>query len=235
MRVPPPSPAIERVLADLRPVRTRRPTRVLAGVAGASLASAAAFIWTLGIRGDLASLPPVPFAVYAAAGLSTFLALLWCALIPPRGQVLSSGRTSAPVTAVMLGTLGGVDLVIALHPFAGQLHHALSLAGALAAAGRCLATSLAVAAAPLALGLWSLRGVLLVSGWRVMAALEGAAGALGGLVLHAHCTISNAPHLALVHGTALVLPAAILAVVASGRLSARTARDMSEALTKHGS
>jgi len=235
VRVPPPSPAIERVLADLRPVRTRRPTRVLAGVAGASLACAAALIAKLGVRGDLASLPPVPFALYAAAGLSTFLALLWCALIPPRGQVLSSGRTSARVTAVMLGSLVGVDLVIALHPFAAQLSHALSLAGAVAAAGRCLATSLAVAAAPLALGLWSLRGVLLVSGWRVMAALGGAAGALGGLVLHAHCAVSNAPHVALVHGTALLLPAFVLALLAPGRLSARAARDMSDAVAKDGS
>jgi hypothetical protein len=213
----------------------RRPARLLAGVAGASLAFAAAFIWKLGVRGDLASLPPVPFALYAAAGLSTFLALLWCALIPPRGQVLSSGRTSGRVAAMMLGTLVGLDMAIAFHPFEGQLHHALSLADGLVSAGRCLAISLGVAAAPLALGLWSLRGVLLVSGWRVMAALGGAAGALGGFVLHVHCAVSNAPHIAVVHGTALVLPAAVLAVVAPGRLSARVARDMSDAVAKHGS
>jgi hypothetical protein len=205
------------VLADLRPVRTRRPARVLACVAAASLASSAAFVWKAGIRGDLANLPPIPFGLYVAAALSTFLALLWCALIPAEGQVLSSGRTSAPITAVMLGSLVGADLAIAFHPFTSQPHHALSLAGALAAAGRCLATSLGIAAAPLTLGLWSLRRVLLVSGWRVLSALGGAAGALGGLVLQVHCAISNAPHIAVVHGTALVLPAAVLALVAPGR------------------
>jgi len=234
VRVPPPSPALERALADLRPVRTRRPARVLAAVAGGSLAPVAAFIWKVGMRGDLANLPPVPFAVYAASGLSTFLALLWCALIPPRGQMLASGRTSARITAVMLGALVGLDLAIAFHPFTRQLHQTTPLAGALAAAGRCLATSLGIAAAPLALGLWSLRRVLLVGGWRVLSALGGAAGALGGLVLHVHCAISSAPHIAVVHGTALVLPAAILALVAPGRLSTRAARDMSDAVVKHG-
>lgn len=235
MRVPPPSPALQRVLADVRPVRTRHPARVLVGVAGASLTCAAACIWRVGVRGDLAKLPPVSFAVYAAAGLSTFLALLWCALIPPRGQVLSSGRTSGRVTAAMLGTLVGLDLAMALHRLMGQLHHAISFAGALAAAGRCLAMSFAVATVPLVLACWSLRGVLLVSGWRVLAALGGAAGALGGLVLHVHCASSSSAHIALVHGMALVLPAAVLTLVAPGRLSTRTARDMSDALTKHGS
>jgi len=131
--------------------------------------------------------------------------------------------------------LVGLDLAIALYRITGQLHHAISLADALAAAGRCLAISSGVAAAPLVLGLWSLRRVLLVSGWRVLAALGGAAGALGGLVLHVHCPSSNAPHIAVVHGMALVLPAAVLALVAPGRLSTRAARDMSDGVAKHGS
>jgi hypothetical protein len=231
---PPPSPALERALAGLRPIRTRRPARVLVGVAGASLAYAAAFVWKLGVRSDLARLPLMPFALHGAASLSTFLALLWCALVPPRGQVLASGTTSARVTALLLGALVGLDLAIAVHPLAGAALPATSLAAFLAAAARCLATSLGVVALPVALGLWSLRRLLLASGWRVLAALGGAAGALGGLVLHVHCAASDAAHVGLVHGAALLLPASILAVAAVARLSSPADQDMSDEVTRNG-
>ena len=234
MQTPPPSPALERALAGLRPIRTRRPARVLVGVAVASLAYAAVFVWKLGARSDLARLPLIPFALYAAASLATFLALLWCALIPPRGQVLPSGTTSARVAALMLGALVGLDLAIAAHPLAGGQLQAASLAAALAAAGRCLATSMGVVAVPVALGLWSLRRLLFGNGWRVRVALGGAAGALGGLVLHVHCAAPDAAHVGLVHGAALLLPAALLGVTAIGRLSSQADQDMSDEVARHG-
>jgi negative regulator of sigma F NrsF-like protein len=234
VQTPPPSPALERALAGLRPIRTRRPARVLIGVAGASLSYAAAFVWKLGVRGDLVRLPLAPFALYAAASVATFLALLWCALVPPPGQVLPSGTTSARVTALMLGALVGLDLAIAAHPLAGGALQATSLGGFFTAAGRCLATSLGVVVVPVALGLWSLRRLLLVNGWRVLLALGGAAGALGGLVLHIHCAASDAAHVGLVHGAALLLPAAMLAVTAIDRLSSGPDRDMSDKVARHG-
>jgi hypothetical protein len=234
VQTPPPSPALERALAALRPIRTRRPTRVLVGIAGASLAYAAAFIWKLGLRNDWATLSVIPFSLYAAASLSTFVALLWCALIPPRGQVLPSGTRSARAAALMLGALVGLDLAIAAHPLAGGALQATSLADFSAAAGRCLAVSLGVVAVPVTLGLWSLRRLLLVGGWRVLVALGGAGGALAGLVLHVHCAASDAAHVGLIHGAALLLPAAMLALAASARLSSKADQDMSDEVPRHG-
>jgi len=220
MQAPPPSAALERALVGLRPIRTRRPAHVLLGVAGASLAYAAALVWKLGLRGDLATLRLVPFVLYASACLSTFLALLWCALVPPRGQVLPSGTTAGRLAIPLLGVLCGLDVAMGAQPLVADAHAApMALADFSAIAARCLTISFGVVTVPLALGLGALRRLLPVSSWRVLLALGGAAGALSALVLHLHCAVSDAAHVVVVHGAALLLPAAALVSAAIGRLS----------------
>jgi len=233
VRVPPPSAALERALADLRPVRTRRPGRVVIGVAGASLAYAGALVWKLGLRSDWPRLPLGPLALYAAAGLSTFFALLGSALVPPRGQVLPRRTTGGRSTVLMLGALIALDLAMVAHPLAAHAPPAMSLDGSLAAAARCLGTSFSVAVATVALGLWSLRRVGPMAGWRGLVALGGAAGALADLVLHLHCATSNPAHVGLVHGAALALPAALLAVAAPDRLPSQADRNKSVPVPRH--
>jgi hypothetical protein len=232
---PPASPALERALAGLRPIRTRRPARVLFGVAAASLTWATALVCELGVRKDLGALRSFPFAVYAAACFATFIALLWCALVPPRGQVLSSGSASARATALMLVALIGLDLAIAIYPLAGGHLDAGAAARFVAAAWHCVAAAGGVVAVPLALGLWSLRSLLPLGGWRVVMAVGGAAGALAGLVLHVHCSVADPAHVGLVHGAILVLPAVILALATAGRLSSRPDHDMTDEVARHGS
>jgi hypothetical protein len=204
-------------------------------VAGASLGYAAAFVWKLGVRSDLGALPLFPFVLYGAGCLATFLALLRCALVPPRGHVLPSGVASARATALMLGALVGLDLAIAVFPLAGGAGTIGPVAHVLATGWRCLTTALGVVATPVALGLWSLRRLLPLGGWRVVMAVGGAAGALAGLVLHVHCSAADPAHVGLIHGAVLVLPALVLALATIGRLSSRPARDMSGEVPRHGS
>lgn len=234
MPVPPPSAALERALAELRPTRTRRPARVVVGVAAASLVYAAAAVWKLGLRSDLPQLPLVPFALHATAGLAAFVALLWSALVPPRGHVLPSGTTAARSTAVLLGALLVLELVFTPRPLGGGAPAPLSLDGSLVAAGRCLGTAFGVVVPTVALGLWSLRRLLVTGGWRGLVAIGGAAGALGGLVLHLRCATSDAGHIGLVHGAALVLPSVLLALAGPDRLPSQAGRHKSDREPRHG-
>src|SRR4051812_25737996 len=92
---PPPSPALAGAIAGLAPVRTRRPGRALAIVAGTSvlyvtLLATGRAAWTGGrsLRVDLPYLP-VWFSIGAGlAWAAGFAALLTTAIVPRRGQVV---------------------------------------------------------------------------------------------------------------------------------------------------
>src|SRR4051794_30215027 len=105
---PRPSAALLAELAGLRAVATRRPAREVAIVLGCSLALVAGLLVPYALRADAAS-PPALAAV--AAALVAFVAQLWWALVPPRGQVLP--LRTAPVARLVLVWLG-VAAVLAL-------------------------------------------------------------------------------------------------------------------------
>lgn len=250
MQPPPLSPALERALGELRPIRTRRPVRDLVAVVAASVGGAAALLSSLGPRHDLARVSPL-FVVYGAGCLASLLALLWCALVPPKGEVLPSRSFPARATAWMLGALFGLNLALAFtgDGIPARLASAIPGAELVSGAWRCLLIAAPVVAGQIAVGAWSLRRVLRMSGRGVPVAISGAGSLLAALVLHGHCANEDWAHVAVVHGAVLLLPACLAVVLAmllsrlnghgravflvrsrgpgSGRLSPRSDGDMS--------
>jgi negative regulator of sigma F NrsF-like protein len=200
--VPPPSPALIATLADLRPVRTRRPLVEAMGVALASLGAMAALLVWSRPRFDVGSLAVIAAAVACAL---VFTVELWWALVPPRGQVLPLRRAAGArvllAWALMLGALVAAGHAMTPDPAFGR------------SAVSCLVVGALVALTPAALCLLLLRRALDVGGWRVGALVGGAAGALGGLSLELHCANTHVAHVVLAHGGVILLPALLLALV----------------------
>jgi hypothetical protein len=200
--VPPPSPALLANLADLRPVRTRRPLVEATLVALASLGAMATLLFWSHPRFDVGSWSVVAAATACALG---FVVELWWALVPPRGQVLPLRRVAGARVmlwwALMLGALLAAGHSLAPDPAFGRSASACLLVGAL------------VALTPVALCLLLLRRALDVGGWRLGALVGGAAGALGGLCLELHCANTHVAHVIIAHGGAILLPAIVVALV----------------------
>ncbi len=201
--VPPPSPALLARVDAMRPVHTRRPRLQVAAVALASLAALAGLLSVFRPRYDASSL-----TVMAVAGVCAlaFLAELWWALVPPRGQVLPL-RAAAGTRVAVAWLVMVAALVIAGHETARDPSF-------MASARACLLVGTMTALVPAALALLALRHAVALGGWRVGAVVGGAAGALGALCLELHCANTHLVHVVLAHGGAALLPIVIFALVA---------------------
>src|SRR5437763_1089587 len=101
--LPPPSPALLARLDGMRAVRTGRPALQLAIVALVSLGALAALLTQFRPRADADASAVVLAAIVCALA---FVAELWWALVPPRGQVLPlRPAAGARVLLVWLGML----------------------------------------------------------------------------------------------------------------------------------
>jgi len=212
-RAPPPSPELRAALANLRPVPTRRPWRRFAAITGASAGYAAlVLVAGVGLRDDLTEVPWLAFSIYALGCLLSSVALLGLAFVPSRGQVLPSGRRIFRLALPLLVILVVLHFLVALTWPAAPLSVGSTFFSAAAACG---GLGLGVVALPLALALWFLRGALPLDAWRVLLAVAGAEGALGALVLHLHCSQTDAIHLGMVHGAILFAPPLLMATIAA--------------------
>ena len=109
------SPALSQALVGLRPVRTRRPLRTFVSVATLSLGYAIALLaCRFPPRLSPNGFPPLANVLYVAACLATFLVLAGCAMLPARGQVLSSGIAVGRRAAVGIGALVALNVVVAM-------------------------------------------------------------------------------------------------------------------------
>jgi hypothetical protein len=185
----------------MRPVRTRRPHLELGAVAVGSLGALAALLSVFRPRGDVSMLVLGVAAVCALA----FVAELWWALVPPRGQVLPL-RRGAGVRVALAWLAMVTALVVAGHDVAPDPRF-------MASARACLLVGTMTAIVPALLCLIFLRRVVEVGGWRVGAVVGGAAGALGALCLQLHCANTHLLHVVFAHGGAALLPIAIFALV----------------------
>ena len=82
----------------------------------------------------------------------------------------------------------------------------------------CLELGVATALVPVVAGALFLRRALPVGSRWVAAALGAGGGCLGGLVLHLHCPITDAPHVGLVHGGVVVVSALLAAAFVPRRI-----------------
>lgn len=216
---PPPSPALIGMVRAEGAAKTRVPTRDLAIVVGVALASAVVHVVVAGVRSDLATLPPSWFWATAVAWLSAFLAPIAIALVPRRGSVLADSSRAAvvavgvPLALVVLATFLRVDGPDTfLPPPEKELRYI----------GRCMLAGLEVAAVPFALALFIARRAALPAATRWLGSAIGAAnGALAGFMLHAHCPIGGALHVAIGHAGGAVLGAVLGAIVVPLALARR--------------
>jgi hypothetical protein len=217
---PPPSPQLMTALAELRPVRTRRPLMALAAAALVSVAYGALLLWLFPVRRDFAALPHLWWGAVALAWLAGFVAPLAMAIVPRRRAVLPDAQRAGWAALAAAGLLLTVGL--ALTPYAAPAtvmpvgSHAV-----LTSIEHCLGFGLSFAVVPMVAGMVALRRLLLVGGARLMAAVGAAAGAFGGLVLHVICGFGGSMHTGFGHGgvtlAATVIGAGIGAVLGRRR------------------
>lgn len=212
LAVPPPGPALRAAIASMTPVRTRRPRRVVLAVVLLSLAYAIALLASTGVRPDLDTLPGARFVLSAIATTGSFVGQLAWSLLPKRGQVFPS-IDYAVVRAAVLSIGGALLGVLLADEGPGSIHPGPGVRALLVHAVPCVLLGTAAAAVPAALGLLALRGAAPIGHWRLALAVGGAAGALAGLVLHLRCAVVGAPHVGLVHGAMMIVPALLSAPI----------------------
>jgi hypothetical protein len=217
---PPPSPALLDRIGAMRPVRTRRPWRALAGVAGASLVYAAAWvagpsrwIWGRALRRDLGELPRAWLVTAGGIWLLAFLTPLALAMIPRRGQLLH--RTSAARWSAIVGIVGLALFALTARIAPGVSLVAASRAQLVTVTAQCAAAVLSVALVPIALAVATLRRALATGAAAIGAAVGAAGGALGGLALHLHCPWAEPAHVLLGHAVPVAAAAVISSLVAA--------------------
>lgn len=210
-QLPPPAPpalsdALERELAQLAPSGTRKPARQLAILVAVSLIYGAGVVAMLAMRPDLHELPMGWLAGVGALWLAGFIVPVYLATMPRPGAVAPRWRL-AGITSI-IAAIGFVGLGLMLHP-SGPSSAQLGWANFSRGHG-CLELGLVTSLVPIVLGAIFLRGALPVGSRWAAAALGAGGGSLGGLMLHLHCSVTDALHVGLVHG-GVVGAAALLA------------------------
>lgn len=211
---PPPSAELALQLDEMSAAPARRPTRQVAAVIGISLAYVGALLVALKLRRDLSYLPRTWLVLYCAAWAVSSFTLLWLAIVPARQTVMPRWRIAALAAGV--ATFGFVMAGLMLPRSVPGLSSIYpETARDLVSHSRwCLQWGSITAIVPIAVGILVLRRALPVGARRAGLALGAGGGALGGLLLHLHCPITDRLHLGLVHGGVMVIAAVLAALIA---------------------
>jgi hypothetical protein len=212
--VPPPLPAeLESALAELEPVRPRRPRRGFVVLCLVSLLYGGSLLGLVKMRPDLSGLPRAWMVLYGLAWLAGFLAIAWLALVPRPGKVMPGWR-HAGIGAVV-ASIGFVLAGLLLHRHApGRRIVGESTWSGLVEYGLdCLLMGMVTALVPVVIGALILRGSVPVGSRWAGAGLGAAGGSLGGLFLHLHCQVADALHLGVIHGGVVALGALLGALI----------------------
>jgi hypothetical protein len=168
-------------------------------------------LWLVRMRRDLLDLPLSWVVALAALWLLGFAGIMTAVLVPPRGQVMPAWRRcawSAAAAVALFLLIGALPAPVApgrsVVPEPG-------LTGLWRHGRSCLLFGLVCAVVPALLAGRAVRGAAVIGAQWVAAAIGAASGALGGLVLHLYCPVTEGWHLSLSHG-GVVLTASVLAV-----------------------
>ena len=208
-KAPPLSAALEAELGKLTAVKPRRPMRELGVMLVVSLVYGAGLVAMFTVRGDLRELPMPWLLAAGLAWLLGFVVPCYLALVPPKGSMQPRWRLAA--ACAVIASIGFVVLGLLVHPsgahskFIGWEH--------IPRGHGCLELGVASALVPVVIGALFLRRALPVGARWVAAALGAGGGCLGGLVLHLHCPVTDAPHVGLVHGGVVVVSALLSAAL----------------------
>lgn len=216
---PPPPPlgtALEGELGRLAPVRPRRPLRDAAIIMATGLGFAGAMLAMMKVRRDLLELPLSWLILMGLAWLLGFVVPAWLVVVPPRGQMIARWRAAAvagAISAVLFVFCGFV-----IHPSGPS--SLPSLQSQLHSHG-CLEIGLVASLVPILLSAIAVRGAFPVGSRWAAAALGAAGGALGGLMLHFHCPVTDPVHVGVMHGGVVVVAALLSALLAPRATDAR--------------
>ena len=204
------SKSLERELASLRPVSSRRPLRQFAVLSGVSLVYAGCILAVLTTRKDIHELPTGWLVASAIARLFGFLVPCYVALVPRPGTMTHRWQLAA--IAVTVASIGFVLFGLAIHPMGPT---SLEYGWERFHRGHpCLEIGLAVALVPVIVTAIFLRGAVPVGSRWILAAAGAGGGCLGGLVLHFYCRIADGPHIGLIHGGVIAVAALASAAIA---------------------
>lgn len=216
---PPPPPlgaALEGELGRLAPVRPRRPLRDAAIIIATGLGFAGAMLAMMKVRRDLLELPLSWLILMGLAWLLGFVVPAWLVVVPPRGQVIARWRAAA-----VAGAISAVLFVVCGFVIQPSGPSSLpSLASPLHSFG-CLEIGLIASIVPISLSAIAVRGAFPVGSRWAAAALGGAGGALGGLMLHFHCPVTDPVHVGVMHGGVVIAAALLSALLAPRATDAR--------------
>lgn len=218
--LPPLSPRLRAELDKLEAVGPARPLRRFAIAGLISALWMGALLALLGLRRDLEPLPRLWLILYVSGWALTFVALSFGAHVPPRGQVMPRSRLVGRL-GVAAGTgFVGIGLIAVRGVPELSTVYDPTASNVIEYGVRCVTIGLATAALPIALAAILLRHSSPTgAGWLGMA-VGASGGALGGLLLHLHCSIAERTHLGLVHG-GIVLIAGALGAIALSRAAAQ--------------
>lgn len=216
---PPPPPlgaALEGELGRLAPVRPRRPLRDAAIILATGLGFGGAMLAMMKVRRDLLELPLSWLILMGLAWLLGFVVPAWLVVVPPRGQVIARWRAAA-----VAGAISAVLFVVCGFVIQPSGPSSLpSLASPLHSFG-CLEIGLIASIVPISLSAIAVRGAFPVGSRWAAAALGGAGGALGGLMLHFHCPVTDPVHVGVMHGGVVIAAALLSALLAPRATDAR--------------
>ena len=206
---PAPGAALEAMLRDIAPVKTRNPRRQFAIVAVAAAAYVTAIVLVAHLRIDLDGLPMPWFVATAAAWAVGFAAPMWLALVPRAGAVMP--RAPLALVAAVVAAVGFIAIGLCIHP-SDAASASLGASNFLLGRG-CFEMGVGVALAPAVLGAFLVRGSAPSSARPIAAAIGAAGGAAGGLVLHLHCHVADGLHVAFMHGGVVAFAAVAAALL----------------------
>lgn len=217
LALPPPlGAALEGELGKLTAVRPRRPLRDAAIILGTGLGFAGAMLAMMKVRRDLLELPLSWLLLMALAWLLGFVVPAWLVVVPPRGQVMARWRAAAVAAAASAVLFVACGFVI--QPSGPSSFPALK--SPLHGLG-CLEIGLVAAIVPILLSAIAVRGAFPVGSRWAAAALGAAGGALGGLMLHFHCPVTDPVHVGGMHGGVVVVAALLSALLVPRATDAR--------------
>ena len=211
---PPIGTELEGLLGAIAPVAPRRPLRQLAILVGCSLVYGAGVLGVVTVRRDVAELPWSWIVGVGLAWCVGFVGAAYLATVPARGQIIPRWRAGALAAAVL--AIGFMAFMLLADIPSGP--HSLQFGWPRFFQGHpCLEIGLASALVPVIAGAIFLRGALPVGARWTAAALGASGGCLGGFVLHLHCPVTDHQHLGLIHGSVVIVAAALAAAIVPGR------------------
>lgn len=222
--LPPPEPpelgaVLDAELARLTPRAPRRPWRDLAVVLAGGLATATALLALMRVRKDLLELPRLWLVLIALGWLAGFVIPAYLALVPPAGHMVARWRAAAVASAISALSFVAVGFLIQPHGPSSSMRTESVLHG-----HACLELGLGAALVPVLLAALAVRGAFPVGSRWAAAAIGAAGGAVGGLLLHFHCSLADPWHVGVMHGLVVVVAAAISALLVP-RATDRAFRD----------